>query len=625
MLTGNNNPKRYIQGKLHINNYAYLEGNNEEFYKVVNDEHIRWNEQAKPDYQLWVKEYQDIFQKAFPIKKEYCQIKTEDYSLQYTFNHRINVWFQNGPHYYDITDISIDNETYAIVEDKGAGAELYEVTVYRSHVPVWSKKNIGPTVVLRDGYLYYQTAVNRLRYNKVYATRITTGKQTTIYIETNKKFNTELINTTDSLFIRSTNGLKQKLDIVRGKHTQRIISLDSTIIPLNESVYLTNTRLEPFISLPRGQYAVDGLFFNNIYYIITVHRGLHTLYTYDNTWNKICSAPTIHFLKHSKYPLVQLGYHWKSSEIYDILNHMITLQMPNLYELDHYEDIDNEIPYSIVWKKGTKPRALLVTAYGAYGIEAQRDYPIRWLPWINNGYAFSVAMPRGGRDNGDSWYDEARGASRKHRTFEDTAHIIKTVQNRLKISPKKTLFFGRSAGGWVSAIIALKYNKLVAGVIAEVPYVDVLRTTSNPKLPLTTLEYDEFGDPIHNKADYEALLKISPVDLAKKTVPQNTHILIKTALHDSEVATYESLKFSTVLREKGWNNIYVSIDDNGGHFLERKSMVSQYAEDAAYFSFLLRANSRTRKSSTHASKGTTRRVKSSLKHVISNETSPEAV
>jgi oligopeptidase B len=258
------------------------------------------------------------------------------------------------------------------------------------------------------------------------------------------------------------------------------------------------------------------------------------------------------------------------------------------------------------------PTKLIVTAYGAYGIESQRGYPIRWLPWIENGYAFAVAMPRGGRDDGDAWWNEARTAPRKHRTFEDTADVIMTVQKRLHIGPSKTIFYGRSAGGWVAAMMALQYSHLVRGVIAEVPYVDVLRTTSNPALPLTQMEYEEFGDPLHNKADYEALLKISPIDITSKPKGQPT-ILIKTALHDTQVATYESLKWAKTLREKGWTNVYVSIDTEGGHFVGQDNMAMQYAEDAAFFQHVLPRRD-TRKISSHLVKGTTRRTISSSKH-----------
>jgi oligopeptidase B len=170
---------------------------------------------------------------------------------------------------------------------------------------------------------------------------------------------------------------------------------------------------------------------------------------------------------------------------------------------------------------------------------------------------------------------------RKAATFLDTAAAIRQIQTDVGIRPENTVFFGRSAGGWLAANIAQDHGDLVAAVYAEVPYVDVLATTSNPKLPLTQLEYDEFGDPAHRPAEKEALARISPVDTVPAGGPTSPLVVIRTGLHDAQVFPYEALKWSRALRSAGWTRVYVGIDHNGGHFAGPDAMLQQRAEDAA--------------------------------------------
>jgi oligopeptidase B len=272
------------------------------------------------------------------------------------------------------------------------------------------------------------------------------------------------------------------------------------------------------------------------------------------------------------------------------------------------------VPYTVV-SAVANPKKLIVEGYGAYGISAHRSYPIRWLQWLVKGYALAVAMPRGGREDGDAWYDGGRTAQRKQNTFDDTAAVIREVQSRLRVKPARTVFYGRSAGGLLAANIAHQYPNLVGAVYAEVPYLDVLRTTSNPALPLTQLEYDEFGDPIRRPREYAALQKISPVDTVPPSTVATPLVVVKTAVNDTQVLPYESLKWSKKLRANGWT-VYVGIDGAGGHFAAESSMVQQQAEDAALIDKRLhsessRSLSRSKASRNHTSRGKTRRRASS--------------
>jgi oligopeptidase B len=170
------------------------------------------------------------------------------------------------------------------------------------------------------------------------------------------------------------------------------------------------------------------------------------------------------------------------------------------------------------------------------------------------------------------------------------------------------VFYGRSAGGLLAANIAHQYHNLVGAVYAEVPYVDVLRTTTNPDLPLTQLEYDEFGDPRRRPEEYAALQQISPVDTVPFAPKGAPLVLVRTGVHDAQVLPYEALKWAKKLRCAGWN-VLVGIDGNGGHFAAADVMYGQQAEDAALITAQLTSQKRrtTRKSGRlHSYVGTRR-------------------
>ena len=240
----------------------------------------------------------------------------------------------------------------------------------------------------------------------------------------------------------------------------------------------------------------------------------------------------------------------------------------------------------------------------------KRSYPISRLAWIQHGYAYVVSFARGGREDGDRWWDGGRTAIRKQNTFDDTAAVIHAVQTTYHLKPSKTIFYGRSAGGLLAANIAHQFPHLVKAIYAEVPYLDVIRTTTNPNLPLTQMEYDEFGDPSSRPAELKALQLISPVDTVPRANTSSPTIVVKTALNDSQVLPYETLKWAKKLRKNQWRNVYVGID-GGGHFVEESNLYKNMAEDATLLDHAL----------SQSSRGTRRRKFSSSKHFTRHRTS----
>ena len=206
-----------------------------------------------------------------------------------------------------------------------------------------------------------------------------------------------------------------------------------------------------------------------------------------------------------------------------------------------------KIPISMVYKKGYKKDGtapLLLYAYGSYGASMDAAFNSARLSLLNRGFAFAIAHIRGGQEMGRYWYEDGKMMKKKNTftDFIDCADYL--LQN--KYSSKQHLYInGGSAGGLLMGAVVNMRPELFNGVIAAVPFVDVLTTMSDPTIPLTTNEYDEWGNP-ESKESYEYMKSYSPYDnVAKKAYP---NMLVTTGLHDSQVQYFEPAKWVARLR-----------------------------------------------------------------------------
>jgi hypothetical protein len=499
------------------------------------------------------------------------------------------------------------------LEDIGKGAEHLELTVWRWPAakgakphPVWRRDPVGPSVEIMGDQIYFSTVENLLRYPDVWVAPLATGKGSRcLFTEPDKRYQVGFQAHEDVLFVHKANALDQMLGILEGDEVRWIASEKSTLIPVGIGYYGTNDAIIFYgmgknlqIPLPKGEYLVDAcLGPHRSVLAVTTNKGCESLWIWNHLQNgkweclrhgdrKIVNSIQI-FHDAEAYPTFLFRDPRKPDAVWEYVGGprhewRLVVEYPEPLRLPYAGGgLADGVPYT--WISAVRrPVALLVEGYGSYGISARRAYPERWLPYLAAGWAVAYVCPRGGREDGDAWYDGGRTAIRKAATFEDTAAGIKAIQNSLHIGPNATVFFGRSAGGWLAANIAQAHGELVAAVYAEVPYVDVLRTTTNPTLPLTQLEYDEFGDPTKRPAEYKALLKISPVDTVPACNSNCPLVVVRTALHDKQVLPYEALKWSARLREAGWGRVFVGIDHDGGHFAAAKSMAEQRAEDAVF-------------------------------------------
>lgn len=231
------------------------------------------------------------------------------------------------------------------------------------------------------------------------------------------------------------------------------------------------------------------------------------------------------------------------------------------------------------WKKNTTPKALLMIGYGAYGITTPFE-TTRWRPYIDHGFAIAFALIRGGGDDTEVWAQKGR-LHGKLQGIEDFEACIRDVQKILRVPPKATCIFGRSAGGFLvgATIVRNPRGDLFSSVYTEVPYVDVLQTAANIELPLTKFEYNEFGDPAHKIADFEFLLHLSPVSGLEPEGAPNIFVLCRVGLNDRQVFAYESMKWMDALRGSRGEPKLLYLTEGHGHTVHGERVYRERAED----------------------------------------------
>ncbi len=246
-----------------------------------------------------------------------------------------------------------------------------------------------------------------------------------------------------------------------------------------------------------------------------------------------------------------------------------------------------KIPLSVVYRQGFRKDGegpLLLYGYGSYGASETDDFSPARLSLLDRGFAFAIAHIRGGSEMGRAWYEDGRLLKKKN-TFTDFIASAEFLVAEKYTRPGRLLAMGGSAGGLlIGAVINLRPD-LFSGVVAQVPYVDVVTTMLDPTIPLTADEYDEWGNP-NSREHYDYMLSYSPYDnVAAKTYPA---MLVTTGLHDSQVQYWEPAKWVAKLRAMKTDSrpllLYTNMDaGHGGASGRYRSL----RETALEFAFLL--------------------------------------
>ena len=245
-----------------------------------------------------------------------------------------------------------------------------------------------------------------------------------------------------------------------------------------------------------------------------------------------------------------------------------------------------KVPISLVYRKDTelsKNTPLLLYAYGSYGYTLDDHFSTVRLSLLDRGFVYAVAHIRGSQYLGRQWYEDGK-LFNKMNTFTDYIDAAKYLIDNQYTSSKHLYAEGGSAGGLLMGAVVNLNGDLFNGVIAAVPFVDVMTTMLDDSIPLTTSEYDEWGNP-NEKDAYFYMLSYSPYDnVTKKDYP---NMLVTTGLHDSQVQYFEPAKWVAKLRDLKTDNnqLFLHTDMKVGHggASGRFDALKDVARDYAFF------------------------------------------
>ena len=246
-----------------------------------------------------------------------------------------------------------------------------------------------------------------------------------------------------------------------------------------------------------------------------------------------------------------------------------------------------KVPISMVYRKNLKKDAsnpLLLYAYGSYGHSMDAYFSSTRLSLLDRGFIYAIAHIRGGEDLGRQWYEDGKLLKKKN-TFSDFIDCSKFVIEQKYTSAAHLYAEGGSAGGLLMGVIANEAPELYNGIIAQVPFVDVMTTMLDDTIPLTTGEYDEWGNP-NVKKYYNYMKSYSPYDNVKRQKYPNMYV--STGLHDSQVQYWEPAKWVAKLRIEKQEDTVLYLDTNmdAGHG-GASGRFEALKELAKEFSFLL--------------------------------------
>ncbi len=260
----------------------------------------------------------------------------------------------------------------------------------------------------------------------------------------------------------------------------------------------------------------------------------------------------------------------------------------------HAEAADGaRVPISLVARRdtprdGTSP--LLLYGYGAYGISLDAGFRSPRLSLLDRGFVYAIAHVRGGEELGRSWYDAGRLLNKKN-TFTDFIACAERLIELGYTRPERLFAMGGSAGGLLLGAVLNLRPDLFHGAVAQVPFVDVVTTMLDESIPLTTGEYDEWGDP-RVRRFYEYIRSYSPYD--NVTARRYPHLLVLAGLHDSQVQYWEPAKWVARLRARKTDENLLLLRTNldAGHG-GASGRYERYRETALQYAFLLDLAGRT--------------------------------
>ncbi len=243
------------------------------------------------------------------------------------------------------------------------------------------------------------------------------------------------------------------------------------------------------------------------------------------------------------------------------------------------------VPISLVYRKGLEKNGknpLLMEAYGAYGVSSDADFNPARLSLLNRGFVYAIAHIRGGQEMGRQWYEDGKLLKKKN-SFTDFIDCALYLVDKKFTNPDKLFAVGGSAGGLLMSAVTNMRPDLFKAVIAEVPWTDVITCMLDDTIPLTTSEWDEWGNPV-NKEYYDYMLSYSPYDnVDAKDYPA---LLVTTGFHDSQVQYWDPAKWVAKLRDKKTDDnlllFYINMEAGHSGSSGRFRIYEDYALEYAF-------------------------------------------
>jgi len=245
------------------------------------------------------------------------------------------------------------------------------------------------------------------------------------------------------------------------------------------------------------------------------------------------------------------------------------------------------VPITIVYRKGMRRpggNPTLIVGYGAYGLSQRASFSHSAFSLIDRGFVYAIAHVRGGHEKGERWYIEGRMLNKRN-TFTDFIAATEALIAKGYADSRAIFAQGGSAGGLLMGAIANLRPDLYAGIVAEVPFVDIVTTMSDASAPLTTLEYNEWGNPVI-EPEYNYMLSYSPYDhVARRTYPP---MFVTAGFYDSQVNYAEPAKWVAKLRasKTDTRDLVFKTDMTAGHN-GRSGRLGSIEESAAIMAWLI--------------------------------------
>ena len=442
----------------------------------------------------------------------------------------------------------------AAVQDPD-GFERFTVEIYKVNGSVITHlKTIpqsGPAVALQGDTVWFLRSEADLRYNSV------------------KSWSTS----SDIITHYSTSDLKENLDLRRGEDDSvyviksDFVTSKYSLIP-SLSTWSTEPHLQSCIvsnnlKLPGVDEYIEAMSFK-AGWLITRSRGIRTIWKMKNELKPVTHIwGDISYDSRNPYILNISDIRYSSYDIH-LPKWVLTNPKPHEYPCSYHE---HPLPAFVVHPRDFEnAKGLLITAYGAYGTPTHVGSLIsKWKPMLEKGWIICSVMVPGSGDHDTKWIRSGQRLNRIEsiNAFKDSIEFLKEEYG---FDKTRVALYGRSAGGLLVSSVAIMNPTLVGALYIESPYVDVLRTITNPSLPLTTLETKEFGS-IDSPTNIMVTAMWSPMEHIPVEGIPGLFVIARTDTADLEVLPYEVLKFIKRLRGSNKNkNKLIFIHEGRGHF-----------------------------------------------------------